>query len=140
MNIQLSSINYFFALFLFSSFIIFTGCKDDDVADASTSVNLPANLLGTYTGTLVFTSTSGGNITNLDGTASVEESGSFYAINFSDGVNSLSGLKFIKDPDEESYISVSDTDSTEGVVIENDMLTIGVTNSSGSNWQFVGEK
>ena len=64
-------------------------CKKD--------ISLPSGSLTTYVGDLAYTPTSGMPIANTSGTATISGSKGSYTVSFSDGVPSLTGLKFDKE-------------------------------------------
>ncbi|WP_299251386.1 hypothetical protein [uncultured Aquimarina sp.] len=119
------------------SVLFITSCgSDDDGVVADAFVTLPTDLLTTYNGELTYTPGDGmGIVAGVDGTATISGSGSTYTISFSDGVPSLTGLRFIGNGNG-SYASVATDGSSAGISIESDELRIGARVGSDS-WGFV---
>jgi len=117
------------------SILFMTSCGSDDDGTEVGVVELPAALLTSYTGNLVYTPIDGSGITeNTNGTATLSRSGDTYTVSFSDGVPSLTGITFITGSNG-TFSSASAGSSSSGIVVEEDDLRIGVT-ISGSNWSF----
>lgn len=104
-----------------------TSCKSDDNNPVGiVFVDLPSGVLGQYTGDLVYTSGTDAVVTE-DGTATISGTGT-YTINFSDGVPSITSLRFILSDGE--YVSVIDDGITAtGVVIANGSLSVADANN-----------
>lgn len=116
---------------------LFSCAKEDPVVNNNTPVNIPTASLSTYTGSLNYTSSAGQVISSIDGTATIQKSGSAYKISFSDNVPELSNLIF-KDEDG-SYASMNTSGSMSGIVIDELDLDVGVLNE-GNTWSFSGTK
>ena len=126
----------FRSLFILFAFTALVSCEigaslEDDEAE------LPSSLLATYSGTLNYTDSDGNDISKTDGTATISKSGSTYTINFNHNVPTISNLRF-KDKNG-SYATVSTSNSSAGIVIENDEITVSVV-KDGNNWGFTGMK
>ncbi|MFD2561818.1 hypothetical protein [Aquimarina rubra] len=115
--------------------IVSCGDNDDDGAVAQFAT-LPAETVITYNGELSYTSADGMNIVaGVDGTATISGSGTVYSISFSNGVPSITGLRFIGSGNG-SYATVSTDGSAAGIEIENGNLTVGAQ-VNGNSWGFV---
>jgi len=121
------------------TFFSFMSCDDDEpmIMDDGSTTSLPAAVVTTYEGDLVYTSATGEVITALDGEAEIRKSGSSYIIEFSDGVPDLTGLNF--NNEDGSYATVGGGSSVAGIVIDGDDLDIGAT-QNGNTWAFSGSK
>jgi len=119
------------------SVLFISSCSsDDDNPVEDQFVTLPAAVVTTYDGELTYTPASGmGLVVNEPGTATISGSGSTYTISFSNGVPSITGLRFIGSGNG-SYATVSTNGSVAGIDIENDELTVGATVGSDV-WAFV---
>ncbi|WP_346882439.1 hypothetical protein [uncultured Algibacter sp.] len=114
-------------------------CSGDDDGGGDPAgvvfVELPASVLGEYEGDLTYT--SGVPITNDSGTATIVSAGdNVYNITFSDNIPALIGFRFIKS-EEGKFESASTDGSSEGVAINGDELSVGVTQNT-ANWAFSG--
>lgn len=93
--------------------ILFMSCSDDNSTEnnnSSEGVEIPAVLLGTYTGLLEAT-----DVANESGTVTLVESSSrIYTVNFSDNVASISDIIFSDIGNGNSFIF---TDSDRGVIV-----------------------
>ncbi|WP_299188872.1 hypothetical protein [uncultured Aquimarina sp.] len=118
------------------SILLISSCgSDDDGTPAEEFVTLPAQVLTSYTGNLVYTPGDGsGPIINTSGTATVAVSGNTYTISFSDGVPSISGLVFLAGSGN-NFVSASAGQSTTGISVEDGDLAVGATNN-GNTWAF----
>ncbi|MBW1298186.1 hypothetical protein [Aquimarina litoralis] len=118
------------------SVLFMSSCgNDDDGTPVDAFVTLPSSLVTTFDGELTYTPANGmGIVAGVDGTATISGSGNTYTISFSDGVPSITGLRFIGSGNG-SYATVGTDGSAAGITIENDELTIGAT-ISGNAWAF----
>lgn len=117
------------------SVLLMSSCSSDDDGPADQFVTLPAAVLTSYTGNLVYTPGDGsGPVINTSGTATVAVSGNTYTISFSDGVPSLSGLVFLAGTNN-NFISASAGQSSTGISVEDGDLAVGAT-ISGNTWAF----
>ncbi|WP_159092349.1 hypothetical protein [Aquimarina sp. Aq107] len=119
------------------SVLFISSCgSDDDGTPAEEFVTLPASLVTTFDGELTYTPANGmGIVAGVDGTATISGSGSTYTISFSDGVPSITGLRFIGSGNG-TYATVGTDGSAAGIDIENEELTIGAQ-VGGNSWAFV---
>ncbi|MHA7058844.1 hypothetical protein ACWGOQ_0016590 [Aquimarina sp. M1] len=139
MKKQSLKIKFRIFILCFTVGMIFTSCSGDDDGDSNSSsdaVELPTNLLGTYTGGLIAT-----DVDNDLGTATLVESGSrVYTINFSDNVTSITNIIFTDIGNGTSFIF---TDTDRGIVVTCDFSesesTLGVIKSSDPIISFGGE-
>lgn len=114
---------------------------DDDNSPAGTGIaELPSNVIGTFTGQLAYTKSGSNPISNSSsGTATLSKTGDrTYSIAFSDGVPTITGLKF-QTAAAGSYATVSSDGSTAGMALSSSSLSIGVTKGS-ETWGFTGNK
>ncbi len=122
--------------------LIFSACSDesDDPQPANAPVDLPSNVIGTFTGQLTYT--DGGSVfivNSEDGTATLTKTGDkTYSVSFSDDAPAITGLKF-KAAAGGAYASLDSDGSASGMDISATSLSIGVTNAS-KNWAFTGTK
>ncbi len=120
------------------SVLLITSCGSDDDGDdviADAFVTLPSEVLDTYEGTLSYTPANGmGVVAETDGTATISRTGDTYTINFSDGVPSITGLRFIESSTG-AYASVGANGSALGIDIGVDDLAVGAT-IGGNVWAF----
>jgi len=115
-----------------------TSCKEDvEAQNDEQEVTLPATVLTSYEGALTYNGSAGQNVLTAEGTATISRTGDTYTISFSDGVPSVTGLRFVLD--DGAYVTVGSDDSVAGISIDGEDLDIGVS-SSGTNWMFSGEK
>lgn len=132
---NLSKVAIVLSVFLITS----CGSDDDSGDDVVTDLfaTLPAETVTTYTGSLAYTPSNGmGVIVVTDGTATISQSGGSYTISFSDGVPSITGLRFLGN--EGAYASVSADGSSLGITIDDDELAVGAT-IGGNAWSFSGD-
>ena len=122
--------------------LLFSACSDkkDNPQPANAPVDLPSNVVGTFTGDVSYTSGSGIPIANAgDGTATLTKTGDkTYSISFSDGVPAVTNLKF-KTASGGSYSSIDSDGSTAGMELSASRLSVGVTKGS-QTWGFAGTK
>jgi len=118
-------------------FISSCGSDDDAVVPAvDLFVTLPAEVVTTYDGVLTYNPADGMDIVvNEPGTATISGSGNIYTISFSNGVPSITGLRFIGSGNG-SYATVGGNGSAAGIDIEGDELTVGAE-VDGDSWAFV---
>ncbi len=127
----------FFAALLM--LVAFTSCSNDKDDPAPGVVELPSEVIGVFTGNLSYTGSNGTIVSNEDGTATVTKTGDkTYSIAFSDGVASITNLKFKKSSDN-AYASVGENGSISGMTLSASDLNVGVT-ANGSIWGFAGSK
>ena len=111
--------------------ILSVSCGDD--VEESLSMNLPDELVRTYTGRLLYTTAEDEIIKSDEGTAKLVATGnSQYRIEFSDNVPSLSGISFETRIEDDYY-------SNSGASIIDNSLSIGY-NKGFDNWVFNGDK
>lgn len=121
---------YRFFILFFTIGMVFTSCSnDDDTSDGSllNSVELPENVLGTYTGVL-----EGPEVSNELGTGTlVKADNNSYIINFSDGIASIIDIEFVDLGNGTSFIQ-TDTDRgfTISVGFEDTEAVLSVIKSS----------
>ncbi|WP_344929653.1 hypothetical protein [Aquimarina addita] len=127
------------AIVLSVFFIISCGSDDDgDDVTADVFVTLPTETVSTYTGSLGYTPADGMGVVGVtDGTATITQSGSSYTISFSDGVPSITGLRFLGS--DGAYASVSSDGSSLGISLDDGELAIGAT-IDGNTWAFSGDR
>ena len=109
------------------SVLLMESCSSDDDGGETTadaSLILPAALVTSYTGSLVYTPGGSLPIINLEGTATLSIIDGAYTITFSDDVPSISGLIFIEEEDGD-FVSVSVGTSVGGISLEDGDLAIG---------------
>ena len=123
------------ALFLVLGTIL-TSCTASLIEDPDED-EIPSSIEATYTGILSYSSSTGDKKENDSGTATISKNGSTYTISFSDGVPSLSGLKF-KD-NNGSYATIGTSGSLSGINIDGDKLEMSAS-KDGNSWAFNGEK
>lgn len=123
-------------LVLLSSVFACSNEKDDD-PKSSASVEVPSTLVTTYTGALSYTKSDGTFKANEEGKATLTKSGSTYTITFSDGVPSVSGLRFSSA--NGAYATTSSDGSVAGISVKDPTLDINVTKSDAT-WSFSGTK
>ncbi|WP_299902311.1 hypothetical protein [uncultured Aquimarina sp.] len=117
-------------------FISSCGSDDDGTVPAEPFVALPSEVLTTFSGELTYTPASGmGIVAGVQGTATISVSGTNHTISFSDGVPSITGIRFLGSSNG-NYASVGTSGSVAGIVIEGNELTIGATMDSNV-WAFV---
>jgi hypothetical protein len=111
--------------------LISTSCSKDKV------VALPSENVTSYTGDLGYTGSSLPIANPGNGKATISQSGTNVTISFSDGVPSISGIKFQKSGS--NYVSVSEDGSVAGISFSGDNVSIGVTKDGGT-WSFSGKR
>ena len=122
------------ALFIFLGTLL-SSCSIASMDDSEDEI--PSSIETTYRGILTYSSAAGDNKENNNGTATISKSGSTYTISFSDGVPSISDLKF-KD-NNGSYATVGSSGSLAGINIDGNKIDISVS-KDGDNWAFDGAK
>lgn len=113
---------------------------DDSASPASAYVELPSNVVGKFTGDLSYTKPGTMPIANSgDGTATLTKTGDkTYSVSFSDGVPTITGLRF-QSGTTGSYATVSSDGSTAGMTLSSNNLAVSVTKGS-ETWGFNGDK
>ncbi len=114
--------------------------SDDDASPASAFVELPSTVVGTFTGDLSYTKPGAMPISNSgDGTATLTKTGDkTYSISFSDGVPTITGLKF-QSASSGSYATVASDGSTAGMTLSSNSMAVSVTKGT-ETWGFSGSK
>ncbi|WP_109097641.1 hypothetical protein [Aquimarina sp. AU58] len=126
-------------IFVFSILFV-TSCSSDDDNGPTENISgvLPSTVLTSYSGELGYTSADGSLIVaETSGTATISKSGNTYTITFSNGVPSITGLRF--SGSNGNYASTSGDGSAVGISINENKLEIGAT-INGNNWGFSGTK
>ena len=122
------------AIFLGTFIPLFIG---DFGHDTIIEAQVTSSIEGVYNGTLSYVGFSGTVISSMDASATISKDADMYAINFSENVPTLTGLKFSNE--DGSYATIKSSSSVSGIVIDDGDLTIGVT-KDGNTWAFSGEK
>lgn len=104
--------------------LIFLGScsKDTDPADTDLFV-------GTYKGTITFNG-DGKTITDEDGRVTVTKVGGSYSFIFGSGIPDLTGVRFEKDENSNTYFSIGD--GLTGITISANSLKMLVSNDRGT--------
>ncbi len=124
---------YVFQLFALTSLLFLSACKKEDLFD-----ELPAEYVTTYTGSLGYNITGANPISNLtSGQAIITQSNKVVTISFSNGVPSISGLRFKKSGS--NYASIATDGSVAGINFEGSKANIGYT-KDGNTWAFSGSR
>ncbi len=139
-----SLLQKFFVLALLCGLASACSKDDDDDNPSGTGgtgiIELPSNVIGTFTGQLAYTKTGSTPISNSGtGTATLSKtSDRTYSLTFSDGVPAITSLKF-QTAAAGSYATVGSDGSTAGMALSGNSLSIGVTKGS-ETWAFTGIK
>lgn len=129
MNIQIASKFNLFILCLVAV-LTFNSCKDDD-DDGNSIVDcipgtaeLASSALGDYTGVL------GTGALNIAGTATITETScKTYTVSFSDGVPSITGVRFIATSDNTVFTYVTSNATTTININGSGRLTVAKTDA-----------
>lgn len=128
----------FYNLFLFActSLLFLSACKKANIEDLFDE--LPAEYVATYTGSLGYNITTSNPITNTtSGQATITQSNKVVSISFSNGVPSITGLRFKKSGS--NYASIATDGSVAGINFEGTKANIAYT-KDGNNWAFTGSR
>lgn len=132
-------------LLMISVLCLFTLASCGDDVDTNEELELlgftalPSSALTSYSGYLGFENTSGDEVEEISGTATIRKTGDTYAIDFSNNVPSITSRKFILDKDDNDYISVDTENPEDGIIIKGTKLVIQLT-VKGNDWEFVGDR
>src|SRR5690606_36237080 len=85
--------------------------------------------VGTYEGTIAFNG-DGKTITDEDGRVTVTKVGASYSFIFGSGIPDLTGVRFEKDEDSDTYVSVGE--GLTGITISASSLNMLVINDRGT--------
>ena len=111
-----------FGVLLLSVFVFAACSKDASPADSDVFV-------GTYNGSVGYTGSK--TVANDDGRVTIVKIGSTYNFDFSDGIPSLTGVKFEK-KDDNTYVSIGS--GLTGITVTANRLTMLVT-KDGNTWR-----
>jgi len=118
------------------SVLFITSCGSDDDGTEVGFVEVPAALLTTYTGNLLYNSNSGMVIENTGGgRATLSRSGDSYTISFNDDVPSVTGIIFIAGSNGTFTSASVGSSASAGISVEAGALGVGIT-INGSTWSF----
>ncbi|MBC8111548.1 MAG: hypothetical protein H7Y04_10850 [Verrucomicrobia bacterium] len=125
---------------LFAFVCVLSSCGDKEESKLNNSVvDLPSNVIGTFTGNLSYTNGSTIIANDDDGKATVTKTGDkTYSITFSDNAPALTNLKF-EAASSGSYATSGSDGSTAGMTLSSSNLSIGAT-KNGASWGFTGTK
>jgi len=117
---------------------VLCSCSDSDdsgpAPEGATSVELPSDLVDSYSGALQYIVNQLPVTTEADGTATLVETGDkVYKVTFSNDVPEITGLTFIEN--DGTYASASASNSIEGVSLRSGSLTVGLT-VGDERWAF----
>jgi hypothetical protein len=128
-NTRMKKIFYGLKLLALSSLLLLSACKKED---------LFAEYVATYTGSLGYNVTTPNPITNTtSGQATITQSNKVVSISFSNGVPSITGLRFKKSGS--NYASIATDGSVAGINFEGSKANIAYT-KDGNTWAFTGTK
>ncbi len=127
---------YNLSLLAFTALLFLSACKKEDLDDLFDE--LPAEYVATYTGSLGYNITTPTPIANAtSGQATITQSNKVVTISFSNGVPSITGLRFKKSGS--NYASIATDGSVAGINFEGTKANIGYT-KDGNTWAFTGTR